>query len=85
MHTHAGELELYQANCTILAQQAGAKMPAPQPVTFNGITTHMHPAVVLQPSWAPLVGDVKVGASTCFYCMCQERHKRRWIGVKSCK
>jgi len=56
----AGELDIYRANCAVLEQQAGAKLAAPQPVTFNGIQAHMHPVVVLQPSWAPLVGDVKV-------------------------
>uniref|UniRef100_A0A7S3VR13 UTP-monosaccharide-1-phosphate uridylyltransferase n=1 Tax=Dunaliella tertiolecta TaxID=3047 RepID=A0A7S3VR13_DUNTE len=54
-----GELDIYRANCAILAQQAGVKMAAPQAVTFNGLHADMHPVVVLQPSWAPLVGDVK--------------------------
>lgn len=35
-------------------------MAEPQPVTFNGISADMYPVVVLQPSWAPIVSDVKV-------------------------
>jgi hypothetical protein len=58
--TYTGELDIYKANAAILVQQAGVSMPPPTPVTFNGINTEMHPAVVLQPSWAPIVADVKV-------------------------
>ncbi|KXZ48443.1 hypothetical protein GPECTOR_28g853 [Gonium pectorale] len=55
-----GELDIYKSHCLALAQMAGAALPSPLPsATFNGITSEVHPAVVLSPSFAATLSDVK--------------------------
>lgn len=39
---------------------AGAALPPPEPVTFNGMALTATPRVVLTPSFAPTLADVKV-------------------------
>jgi len=54
-----GELDIYQANCRILELLAGIKLPAPEKLTFNGMAVEALPRVVLSPSFAPTLADVK--------------------------
>ena len=56
----AAELDIYKANCMLLRELVGAQIPPPETVTFNSITADKYPAVVLQPSWAPIASEVKV-------------------------
>ncbi|GLC50653.1 hypothetical protein PLESTB_000403900 [Pleodorina starrii] len=55
-----GELDIYKANCLSLAAVAAIELPCPlQTATFNGITTEVYPRVVLSPSFAPSLGELR--------------------------
>lgn len=54
---------MYKCNSLILQQLAGAQLPHnAAPATYNGIAVEPFPRVVLSPSFAPLLSDVKVRA-----------------------
>ena len=54
---------MYKCNSLILQQLAGAQLPRnAATATYNGIAVEPFPRVVLSPSFAPLLSDVKVRA-----------------------
>ncbi|KAL6747103.1 nucleotide-diphospho-sugar transferase [Haematococcus lacustris] len=57
----SAELDIYKTNSLLLQQLAGAVLlpPAPQPATFNAIPSQLYPRVVLSPSFAPVLADIK--------------------------
>ena len=64
---------MYKCNSLILQQLAGAQLPHnAAPATYNGIVVEPFPRVVLSPSFATLLSDVKVRAEA----RRQGEHKR---------
>lgn len=57
----AGEFDIYACNARALALLSEAEVGAPQALSFNGIPLEALPRVVLCPSFAPTLQDIKVG------------------------
>jgi hypothetical protein len=57
----AGEFDIYACNARALALLTEAEVGSPQPLSFNGIPLEALPRVVLCPSFAPTLQDIKVG------------------------
>jgi hypothetical protein len=49
MRMHAGELDMYRANCEALAIMAGADVGAPAPGCYNGIPVQVCVCVCVPP------------------------------------